>query len=214
MNEKTRNEFEEEFKNICKKYEFKFKKISNNQVALCAKDTDRCWQEWIILDKAKKDIVFIGNTDQCNLWFYETRSDMTPEKIINFTAELNDLLRKVNNTYIKVRTLIDPEDWQEIANVRNAYKDNRYKIQLTDFEVEDNYINFCLMYEEYKLDGLFRIHDLKNGPDMVLVGIHCDTESDRSFVNAHWEEIEDELYDYVEEHCKEENCKEKEVNEV
>lgn len=182
-----------EFKNICNKYEFKFKELSNRKVALCVKDTDKHWIEWIKLDLNKGNIFIVGNTDNCNFGFCDTRKDMTPNKIINFVADLNNLFRRFG-TSTQIKTLIDSEDWQEIANVNDAYKDNLYNIQFHDIAfTEDNYIYFSVEYGEYSLDGLFRIHDPTNGPDMDLVSIDCSTEEDRNFVNAHWEEIQEKL---------------------
>lgn len=186
-------QIKEELKNICDKYEFKYKELSDIKVVLCAKDTDKHWQEWIKLDLQKNEIQITGNTDQCNFWFYDTRKDMTPNRIINFVASLNNLFRKFD-TSVQIKTLIDPEDWQEIANVNDAYKDNLYNIEFHDIAFgEDNYIYFSLEYGEYSLDGLFRIHDPANGSDMSLVSIDCSTADDRNFVNAHWEEIEEKL---------------------
>ena len=65
-----------------------------------------------------------GNTDQCNLWFYDTRPDLTPEKLIEFVKDLNEALEP--DEPILLKTLIDPEDWQEIAEVRDASNDERY----------------------------------------------------------------------------------------
>lgn len=189
------NNYKEKFKNICKNYKFKYVENSENEISLCAKNTDREWVNWITLDLKQKKTILIGNTDQCNLWFYKTRKDMNPEKIIGFVAELNNILREFNDSYIMVKTIIDPEDWQEIAQIRDAYKDDRYKIQFKSIEFgNDNYIYFTILKEGYEFEGLFRIHDPENGPDMTLVSIsNCCVEKDQEFFNAHWEEIENEL---------------------
>lgn len=189
------NDYKEELKNICRKYKFKYLENSESEISLCAKNTDKEWTEWIKLNLKEKEIVLIGNTDQCNLWFYDTRKDMTPEKIHSFVADLNNILREFNDSYIPLKTLIDPEDWQEIAQVKNAYEDDRYKIQFKSIEYgDDNYIYFTVLEEGYEFDGLFRIHDINNGPDMTLVSIsNCCIKKDQDFFNAHWEEIENEL---------------------
>ncbi|MCI8617396.1 MAG: hypothetical protein HFJ60_04040 [Clostridia bacterium] len=188
-------DYKEQLKSVCKKYNFKYVEYSENKIALCAKDTDRHWSDWIKLDLKNKDVTLVGNTDNCNFWFCDTRKDMTPEKIIEFVADLNTMLRKFNNSYISVKSLIDPEDWQEVAKVQDAYEDNRYKIQFEEIVFgSDNYIYFSILKEEYLFNGLFRIHDPSNGNDMTLVSISdCEKKKDQDFFNAHWEEIENEL---------------------
>ena len=48
---------------------------------------------------------------------------MTPEKIVRFVDELNQFV----HGSILLKTLIDPEDWMEIANVHNPESDKRYE---------------------------------------------------------------------------------------
>lgn len=189
------NDYKEQLKNICKKYNFKYTEHSENKISLCAKNTDNNWCDWIKFDLKNKEVILVGNTDNCNFWFYHTRKDMTPDRIIEFVADLNTMLRKFNNDYVSVKSLIDPEDWQEIAQVNDAYKDNRYKIKFNSIEYgDDNYIYFTILKEDYGFDGLFRIHDPANGKDMTLVSISdCVTKENQNFFNAHWEEIENEL---------------------
>lgn len=188
-------DYKEELKNICEKYNFKYREYSENKIALCAKNTDRHWNDWIKLDLKNKDVTLTGNTDNCNFWFYNTRKDMTPNKIIEFVADLNIMLRKFNNSYITINSLIDPEDWQEIAQVQDASEDNRYKVQFEEVEFSsDNYIYFSVLKERTMFNGLFRIHDPANGNDMTLISISdCEKKQDQDFFNAHWEEIENEL---------------------
>lgn len=188
-------DYKEELKNICEKYNFKYREYSENKIALCAKNTDRHWNDWIKLDLKNKDVTLTGNTDNCNFWFYNSRKDMTPNKIIEFVADLNTMLRKFNNSYITINSLIDPEDWQEIAQVQDASEDNRYKVQFEEVEFSsDNYIYFSVLKERTMFNGLFRIHDPANGNDMTLISISdCEKKQDQDFFNAHWEEIENEL---------------------
>ena len=89
-----------------------------------AKNTDGEDYPWIKYDEALDLFSITGNTDQCNLWFYDTRPDLTPDKLIEFTKDLNWALEP--NEPILLQTLIDPEDWQGIANVHDAYEDERY----------------------------------------------------------------------------------------
>lgn len=67
----------------------------------------------------------IGNTDQCNLWFGETRPDLTPDRIIEFVKDLNIALEL--ETPYKLRDLIDGDDWQEIADICDASEDARWR---------------------------------------------------------------------------------------
>lgn len=189
------SDYKEQLKNICKKYDFKYKEYSEDKISLCAKDTDNHWNDWIKLNLKNKDISLVGNTDQCNFWFCDTRKDMTPDKIIEFVADINTMLRKFNDSYITIKALIDPEDWQEIAQVQDAYEDNRYKVKFEEVEFgTDNYIYFSILKERRIFNGLFRIHDPENGADMSLVSINdCERKEDQNFFNAHWEEIESEL---------------------
>ena len=43
-------DYKKQFKDICKKYNFKYREYSENKIALCAKNTDRQWRDWIELD--------------------------------------------------------------------------------------------------------------------------------------------------------------------
>lgn len=189
------NNYKEKLKNVCKNYQFKYVENPENKISLCAKNTDKEWIDWITLDLKEKKVTLVGNTDQCNLWFCNTRKDMTPKKIISFVADLNNIFRKFNDSYITIKTLIDPEDWQEIAQVKNAYEDDRYRIQFKSIDYgTDNYIYFTVLKEGFEVDGLFRIHDPANGKDMTLISIeNCVMKEDQDFFNAHWEEIENEL---------------------
>ena len=189
------------FKNIAKKFDFKIKETQDS-ISLCAKDVDGKWIKWIEHNFKDNKTYITGNTDQCNLWFCYTRKDMTPDRILEFVANLNDTLRKAND-YVTVKTLIDPEDWQEIAQVRDAYEDNRYQIYIREIAFEDNgneYIFFTVMKEKYAFEGLFRIHDPANGPDMEIVNISdCCIKEDQDFMNAHWEEMEEKMKEYANE---------------
>ena len=118
------NEISKNFKELALKYSFKIRNTSNG-ISLCAKDTDRRWEEWINYNFRDNSIILIGNTDQCNFWFCNTRPDLTPDRLIEFTSDLNTILNKIGYE-IELKNLIDPEDWQEIANIHDAYKDSRY----------------------------------------------------------------------------------------
>lgn len=191
-------QIKEELKEICNEYEFEYKELSNQKIALYAENTNNEWQEWITFDLGKRNITILGNTDQCNLWFYRTRKDMNPMKITSFVTKLNILFRRFN-TSVNIKTLIDPEDWQQIANVNDAYEDNYYDIKFHDIQFgDDNYVYFTVEKGEYGLDGLFRIHDPDNGSDMTLVGLdNCCIEENINFADAHWEEMQEKLCEIV-----------------
>lgn len=123
---------------LARKYRFKYR-ATENQFVFVANNTDGEPTDWITLDKT--NLMFhhtwhlstAGNTDQLNLWFYQTRKDLTPKKIVSFIKSLSSIL----NYNLKVYNVIDPEDWQDIAKINDAYDDVRY----TMGEDMDNRIN-------------------------------------------------------------------------
>ena len=108
---------------VGQKYDFRTE-LTKYGACIYAKNTDGEDYPWIKYVTSSDLFSIAGNTDQCNLWFCDTRPDLTPEKLINFIKELNWALEP--DEPILLKTLIDPEDWQEIANVRDAYEDERY----------------------------------------------------------------------------------------
>lgn len=112
----------EKVEELAKKYKMKAVVVDNG-VNLVCKDIDDKDRSWIEFDINSDTVQLIGNTDNCNLWFYKTRKDLTPEILLGFVNDLNKAF-EINFT---LRELIDPEDWQEIANVSDASTDNRYK---------------------------------------------------------------------------------------
>lgn len=108
---------------VGQKYEFRTE-LTKYGACLYAKNTDGEDYPWIRYDEHDNTFSIEGNTDYCNLWFCDTRPDLTPDKLIEFVKDLNAALEP--NEPILLKTLIDPEDWQEIANVRDAYDDGRY----------------------------------------------------------------------------------------
>lgn len=102
--------------------------------ALYAKTTDRKSLAWLRYNTEKGTLFITGNTDNCNLWFHETRKDLTAEKILQFVEELNQIFSFEKP--LKVSDLIDPEDWQEIANIKDAYLDPCYTQQYQAKEEE------------------------------------------------------------------------------
>lgn len=129
-----RNEVEE----LCREYGFRVVDASEDPTSLLSrdksgnlmdfiiqgKDIDGQWASWISYsDSSPDDTVYVMNTDTNNMWLYETRPDLTPGAIAAFTAKLAGLL---DASDLKVSDIVDPEDWQEIAGVTDAYGDERY----------------------------------------------------------------------------------------
>ena len=133
---KISNEIIDDFKKLAKDYNFKIRD-NKNGISLCAKNTDKRWENWIIFNSNDNSIVLVGNTDQCNFWFCNTRPDLTPDKLTSFIADLNSILNKIDYE-VKLRTLIDPEDWQEIARIQDAYEDPRYNENIKEKEKVTN----------------------------------------------------------------------------
>lgn len=112
------------FIKVGKKYGFDMKEKKDGAV-LFAKNTDGKNVAWIRYSGTSDTVSVLGNTDHCNLWFHQTRKDMTTDKVMSFVTELNAAL-EMGETPILLKTLIDPEDWQEIADIPDAYADPRY----------------------------------------------------------------------------------------
>ena len=197
MEKQRKKQCEEGIKIICAKYRLKLKEISNNEIAICAKNSAKKWVEWIKFNFDKENIIV--NKEQCSLLFCDIREDITPDLLLDFVADINTIARKFD-THINLQTIITAKDWQEIAKVYDAYEDNRYQVQFKDidFKKGDKYLYFTIVYEKKKMNGLFRVHHLIK-EDLVLECIDCYSKNERNFVNAHWEEIEEKLCNYVKE---------------
>lgn len=122
MNEKAKK-----LKFVAEKYGFMARSSGNTTTLIC-KDTDGKNCRWIIYNQKLNSCTIVGNTDQLNLWLYETRPDLTPERIIQFVKDLNTALETEDQ--ILLRNLIDPEDWQEIAGIPDAHADERYRLNM------------------------------------------------------------------------------------
>jgi hypothetical protein len=84
--------------------------------------------EWIWYD-VESDTVQAMNTDKNNMWLYEGRPDLSADDIVEMSVKLAEILSWTNMT---VSNIVDPEDWQEIADVRDAYSDPRFKGRVLD----------------------------------------------------------------------------------
>lgn len=91
---------------------------------LQAKNTDGKWVTWIC--RMGRTIFVVGNTDNLNIWLYRTRKDLSAESIIDFASQLNAWANGYGWS-ISLSSIVDPEDWQEIAHVSDAGEDPRYK---------------------------------------------------------------------------------------
>lgn len=111
-------------KEVTDKYGFKEQRATNS-LSLMAKDTNGHWIRWVTYDIAK-DTIYLDNTDCLNIWLCDTRPDLTPEQIIEFVKELNSSFGFEGEDRLRLKELIDPEDWQEIAQVQDASADKRY----------------------------------------------------------------------------------------
>ena len=94
----------------------------NNYIVMKTNNTDGKMVNWIKYMPKSDTVTIIGNTDNMNIWLHETRPDMTVDRCIQFIKELSDAL----DCRLRVKELIDPEDWQEIANISDAAEDIRY----------------------------------------------------------------------------------------
>lgn len=115
----------ERFKKLGEKYDFPVKTVGQKHI-LTAKNTDNEDVYWISYSEKTDMLRYLGNTDNCNIWLSETRKDFTPEKTIQFIKDLNEVFDLEDSEKFLLKNLIDPEDWQEIAKVNDAYDDIRY----------------------------------------------------------------------------------------
>lgn len=113
---------------VAEQFGFKSRYTNNKSIDIRAKNTDGRWCTWftIFIDSEGARMISGSNTDQCNIWLHETRPDMTPERCIEFFEELSQTMGLYGEDKLKLSTWIDPEDWQEIAGVHDAYGDERY----------------------------------------------------------------------------------------
>lgn len=107
-----------------KKYKFDTI-IEDDNAILLTENTSGEDVEWIVYNIKEDTISYLGNTDNCNIWLYETRKDFTPDIIIEFIKDLNKTFELEGIERIMIKDLVDPKDWQEIAGIE-AYNDERF----------------------------------------------------------------------------------------
>lgn len=161
------------FKDLAKRYEFKILQ-DGDTYKLCAKDTDNHWTRWIGFSPKEDKVSFYGNTDHLNIWLCDTRKDLTPEKCIKFVEELNEVFKLSGKDKILIKELIDPEDWQEIADVRDAYQDKRYTSStLKNIDKDVNKTNEA----KDSLESLIsQVDDIKNLKEKILSVLDSQTD--------------------------------------
>ena len=91
--------------------------------ALLAKNVDGEYTVWLY---RKGNTIYVrGNTDNLNIWLSDTRKDLTADMLIEFCKELN-VWADEYGWEIPLNVIINPEDWQDIADVEDASEDERY----------------------------------------------------------------------------------------
>lgn len=108
-----------------KKYKFETI-VEDDKAILLAKNTSGEDVDWIIYNIKEDTVSHLGDSDNCNLWFYDTRKDFTSDILVEFVQDLNELFELKDMERFIVRNLIDPEDWQEITGIHDAYEDERF----------------------------------------------------------------------------------------
>ena len=135
----TKNSAVNDFIYIAGKYQFLWQQQGVTKdtfsVSIQAKNTDGIFVDWFVYYPFKQELQIVGDTDDLNLWFCDTRSDMTPNKILSLIDDINISLEDADIN-VSVKDLIDPEDWQEIANIRDAYEDKRYYYPSMDNDID------------------------------------------------------------------------------
>lgn len=116
--------------NLAKEYGFETRIEEKENVVVIiirAKGTDGKWVDWFSFTKFGSNSSFIkivGNTVELNIWLYRTRLDLSANDIYDFFDKFNDIIGHCEKA--PVRKFVDPEDWKEIADIEDAYKDARY----------------------------------------------------------------------------------------
>ena len=105
---------------LAEKYNMVFEE-TRRKIHYKARDTQGIWVTWFYYDKHKAAF-YVDSTDYWNIWLCDTRKDFTPEVCIQFVKDANMAM----GTHYRLREFIDPEDWQVLANVCDAYQDERY----------------------------------------------------------------------------------------
>ena len=129
-----------DFIKVAKEYGFKARRTDYGAV-LKAQNTDGKWVNWIEYHK-DNGLLRYDNTDVLNIWLSDTRQDLTPQKLEWFVVDLNYALERYDDDELLLKDIIDPEDWQAIANVPDASQDIRYNPDAEKLNIQED-IDIC-----------------------------------------------------------------------
>ena len=112
----------------CEDYGFELTE-ENGEYVIWGKETvDGNSVEWIWYDPVA-DTVQTTDTDKNNMWLYEGRPDLSADDIVEMAKKLADILDWPD---MSIADIVDPEDWQEIAQVNDAYADSRFALSISN----------------------------------------------------------------------------------
>ena len=106
-----------------------------------ARNTDGNLTKWFRYNRGNDTITIFGNTDSLNLWLSDTTS-LKAEDLVNYFTALQ----------VGMQEFVDPEDWQEIADVQDASEDARYTKNYKNKEDEDLGMSEIVFDEAYVSD--------------------------------------------------------------
>lgn len=86
-----------------------------------------------------------------------------------------------------------PEVELEKFYAKHGIGPNEKLVNISGFEYEDGYLHFVVEADGHGLEGLYRLYDPANGPDMTLVSI--DYGYLHPIIERQWSRIEDALYE-------------------
>jgi len=98
---------------LVKEYGFDIKDFEETLV-IGVKDIEGNEVDWITYNKQTTEITLKGNTEECNIWFYKTRKDLSKYKIHIFTSRINTIFQLSDSEVLTRRSLISPADWVNI----------------------------------------------------------------------------------------------------
>ena len=90
-------------------------KLGDDRVTVSARNKEGKLVEWFYWDRDRETYVVLGNTDHLNIWLCDT-TDLSADDLVKYFGRLQ----------VAIKSFVDPEDWQEIGKVQDAYEDERY----------------------------------------------------------------------------------------
>lgn len=118
----------DELQDWCDEYGFKLTDEDGEYIIWGIETVDEEPVEWLWYNPVT-DIVQATDTDKNNMWLYESRPDLSADDIVEMIGRLAVILDWDD---LVVEKMVDPEDWQEIAGVRDAYADERFATRVLD----------------------------------------------------------------------------------